>query len=264
MAIARENPPIGGKRTNTNIGKHGTAQELLAKAQAGDELAMNRLLTLIQTQHMPKRIKHYYGRNVLIEQADIESEFLLGCYEAIKIAKMDVGNPLMFILWKGQLAVAHIFRRKLKEGVQVNCKTCGIRPLTYINRELVCNKCGSNDVTSRMVIIDESQKSDDMKNGTARFDVLGDPFREMDAIFALATEDMAIEEIRKKLRGRQLELFNILIVEQINRDTSDNYLAEIAKRWGVSTACVSVYLRKLRFAVLNHFSDGDYDEQASH
>lgn len=238
-----------------------TALELLDQAQKGDELAMNRLLTLIQKEHMPKRIKHYYGRNVLVEQADIESEFLLGCYEAIKIAKMDVGNPLMFILWKGQLAVAHIFRRKVKEGVQVHCKECGIRPMTYINRELICNKCGSNQVTSRMIVVDESQKSDDMKNGTARFDVLNDPFKEMDAIFALATEEMAIDEIRVKLRGRQRELFDILVVEQINRDTSDNYLAEIAARWGVSTACVSVYLRKLRFAVLNHFSDGAYEEE---
>lgn len=52
-----------------------------------------------------------------------------------------------------------------------------------------------------------------------------------------------------------LQLFDLLVIEQVNRDTSNNYLEEIANRWGVSTACVSVYLRKLRVKVLEHIHE---------
>lgn len=234
---------------------------LLKRAQDGDLVATNKYLAMIRDYHMPKRIKHYIKRNVLVEQVEIESEYMLGAYEAMSIAKLDVGNPLDFILWKAGLKVAHLFKKRVRAGVTVHCKTCGLTSMGYKNRTVLCGKCGSNDVTTQMIEVGDSQLTEaEIENGTSAYDRAQgqDPFGEIDAIFGLATEEIMIKEIQAKLNGRVLELFNIMIVEQINRTTSDNYLQEIADRWGISTACVSVYLRKLRAAIIRHLErDGD-------
>jgi predicted nucleic-acid-binding Zn-ribbon protein len=234
--------------------------KLLERAQSGDIVAVNKYLAMIRDNHMPKRIKHYIKRNVLVEQVEIESEYMLGCYEAMSIAKLDVGNPLDFILWKGGLKVAHLFKKRVREGVTVHCKTCGITSMGYKNKTVLCGKCGSNEITTQMIMVGDSQLTDvEIQNGTTAYDraQAQDPFGELDAIFGLATEEIMIAEIQKKLSGRVLELFNIMIVEQVNRTTSDNYLQEIADRWGITTACVSIYLRKLRLAIVRHLGDDD-------
>lgn len=209
---------------------------------------------------MPKRIRHYLQRNVLVEAVEIESEYLLGCYEAMSVAKLDIGNPLEFILWKGGLKVAHLFKKRVRQGVNVLCKTCGLTTMGYVNKTVACGKCGSTDITTQMILVGDSQLTQtEIEAGSTAYDraQAGDPFEEMDAVFGLATGQIMIAEIQEKLNGRVLELFNILVVEEVNRFTSDNYLQEIATRWGVSTACVSVYLRKLRVAILRHFENAD-------
>jgi hypothetical protein len=238
--------------------------QLLARAQSGDIVAVNKYLAMIRDNHMPKRIKHYIKRNVLVEQSEIESEFMFGCYKAMDEAKLDVGNPLDFIMWKGGLEVAHLFKKRVREGVIVNCKTCGITSMGYRNKTVLCGKCGSSDITTQMTLVGDSQLTDtEIANGTTAYDraSAADPFSEIDAIFGLATEEIMIKEIQAKLNGRVLELFNIMVVEEINRVTSVNYLQEIADRWGVTTACVSVYLRKLRLAIWKHLGNDDGDDE---
>ncbi len=83
---------------------------LIAASQKGDVDAMNRLLRLIEKEHAPGRLRKYRNRNVLVQMDDINSEFLLGCWKAVATAKLDLGNPLHFICWKGELAVLHLFR----------------------------------------------------------------------------------------------------------------------------------------------------------
>jgi hypothetical protein len=233
--------------------------DLLREFQGGSVEAANRLLKVIRDEHMAQRLRPYKNRNVLVDQDEIESEFLLGCYEAMSSAKLDLGNPLMYILWKGGLAVAHLFRKKVREGVNVMCKTCGQTSFGYEKRQVVCGKCGSNEVSTQMVMVGDSQLTEaEIETEHTQYDrALGDPFGELDAAFSLATNGIMIEEIQARLNGRVLELFNLLVIEQINRSTSDNYLQEIATKWGVSTACVSVYLRKLRYAILTYLSDDD-------
>jgi hypothetical protein len=234
---------------------------LLRKAQQGDQAAANKFLAMIRDKHMASRTRMYKNRNVLVDQAEIESEFLLGCFEAMRSAKLDVGNPLMFILWKGGLAVAHLFRKKIREGINVHCRTCGETSMGYTKRRIVCGLCGSDDVRTEMVMIGEAQLTDaEIEAEHTPYDrATTDTFGELDAVFQLSTEGIMIEEIQARLNGRVLELFNIIAVEQINRSTSDNYLQEIATRWGVSTACVSVYLRKLRIAILKYLADDNGD-----
>lgn len=245
---------------------------LIAASQAGDSLATERLLSIIKKEHMGNRTRKYINRNVLVMQDDIESHFLEGCWKAIEKAKLDLGNPLHFICWKGELAVLHLFRRNLRAGVRVNCSTCGTTNMTYTTKggtnatdkvkpgkrgksQISCAKCGATDVNTFMVTVDQSQMREEIENGTLQpWDKI-DPERvhdEMETMFNAITYDMHVEEIRAKLNGRVLQLFDMLIIRQINRDTSQNYLEEIANEWGVSTAAVSVYLRKLRYKVLEH------------
>lgn len=229
---------------------------LIAASQQNDDQAINTLIDVIKREHMPSHIRRFVQRNVLIAKDEIESEFLLGCWGAIKQAKLDIGNPLYFICWKGKLSVIHLFRKRLREGVRVNCSTCGVGSLQYIARQktAVCATCGATDVSTFMVVTDESQSNPDLDSvdlETRIWDKI-DPSRvgELNNVqFSNVTYDIQIEEIRSRLNGRVLQLFDMLVIEGINRETSDNYLDEIAKRWNVSTACVSVYLRKLRIKV---------------
>jgi hypothetical protein len=252
-------------------------KDLIAAAQRGDELATNKLLKIIQTEHMPRRIRRFIKRNVLVTQDEIESEFLLGCWRAIQVAKLDIGNPMMFIGWKGELAVTHMFRKKIREGVRVNCTTCGVGTIQYkrnahtheerlrgAKAPIACSKCGATDVDTFMIVMDESQMKEEFEGGAPssamwdKIDIDHIPAAQ-DALFENITHDIVIEEIRCKLNGRVLQLFDKLVLEQVNRDTSVNYLAEIAREWGVSTACVSVYLRKLRIKVIEYLDERGAD-----
>lgn len=229
--------------------------ELLAKSQAGDEDATNKLLSIIKKEHMNSKIRRFVQRNVLIGKDEIESEFLIGCWEALKIAKPDVGNFIHFVCWKGQLKVLALFRKQLKEGVRVNCSTCGVGSLTYsaARKTALCSKCGATDVTTFMVVTDETQHEPggdfgDMNDPTPTWDKMN-PSEVLDhneQQFDEITHGIRVEEIRSKLTGRTQQLFDKMILEGINRETSNNYLEEIANDWGITTACVSVYLRKLR------------------
>lgn len=224
---------------------------------------------------MGKYTRRYRERNVLVGMDDIESVFLEGCWKAINKAKLDIGNPLNFICWKGELAILHLFRKNLRDGVKVNCSTCGTSSLTYatkgaqintkarpgkrgIKSQICCRKCGATDVETFMTTVDQSQQREEIENGTMQPWDRIDPSQvadEMEDLFSAMTFDIHVQEIRAKLNGRVLQLFDLLVIEQVNRDTSNNYLEEIANRWGVSTACVSVYLRKLRVKVLEHIHE---------
>lgn len=227
---------------------------LISQSQQGNEMATERLLVILRDEHMPKRIRRHIKRNVLVEEAEIQSAWLEGAWKAIRLAKLDVGNPLMFICWKGDLQVLHLFRKKIRDGVRVNCSTCGITTMSYRKKgtksPISCSQCGNTDIETFMTTVDESQASEDIDASgvVCAWDRI-DPDHiqeEMDGLFSDITYEIQVEEIRTRLNGRVLQLFDKLVVEQINRDTSKNYLEEIANEWGVSTACVSVYLRKLR------------------
>lgn len=235
--------------------------ELITASQSGDEDATNKLLQIIKDQHMGRYTRRFIRRNVLVDQEEIESEFLVGCWAAIKKAKLDIGNPVNFICWKGSLKVLHLFRTKLRDGVRINCSTCGTGTLVYKAKlkRAVCGKCGATDVQTYMIVMDESQMNPEISGNAVVMPwdkIAQDNMQdEADHQFSNITYDIMVEEIRSRLNGRVLQLFDVMVVEAINRDTSDNYLSEIATRWGVSTACVSIYLRKLRSKVAEYMAE---------
>lgn len=239
---------------------------LIASAQQGDEFAMNEFLRIVRDHHMPPRIRRYINRNVLVEQGEIESEFLRGCWKALPQAKLDLGNPLLFILWKGQLAVAQLFRKQIKQGVKVDCRQCGRVAMGYKNGKVECSQCGARDVETHMIMVNESTMIAEQQENGERGPIwdrltADDMHGEMDLIWSTVTYDIQVEEIRARIRGRTLQLFDAIIIQGINRDSSNNYLAEIAKMWGISTTAVAIYLRKLRVAIEAYYLGDEIVEE---
>ena len=219
--------------------------DLVSKAQDGDEIATESLIKIIKNYHMPRYVGKYRGRNVLIDDADIESEFLMGAFKALNQAKLDLGNPINFICWKGSKAVQSLFRTRLRNEVNYQCLSCGHEGLIgWKYKTPVCKSCDSDDIHTWMMTIQASDTNDSLEEFTSS--------RRMSADYAwqLAVHGIQIEEMRARLSGRALELFDIIIFEGINRDSSKNYLQEIANRWGVSTTAVAMALRKLRRDIL--------------
>ncbi len=234
--------------------------QLIDAARTGDELAIEKLLRIIRDHHMPQRIHRYRRRNVLVDEGEIESAFLKGCWKAIKQVRMDIGNPLLFILWKGNLSVSQLFRKLIRQGVKLTCDHCGAASLGYKAGKVQCGTCGSNDVQTHMILVNESQlltdRSDAERGAVWDKIIAGDMHVAKNNVWEAATHEITVQEIRARLNGRVLMLFDAIIVEGINRDTSKNYLAEIAGNWGISTTAVAIYLRKLRTAVAAYFEEG--------
>lgn len=215
---------------------------LIQAAQGGCPDATDKLFKTIIHEHMQARIARRRGRNVLVDDHEIESEFLLGCWMALKKVK-DIGNPLLYMLWKGDMAVAQLFRAKITKNVKALCSSCGAeRPVKMKRGRSTCVVCGSEDVDTRMV-----------EQPLPEGDVESDNYS-AEAVWHVAVRDVRTQEIRSLLSGRVLQLFDIIVLEGIDRESSRNYLAEVAERWECSTANVSIVLRKLRCAVAAYLS----------
>lgn len=243
--------------------KPTTTLHLIDQAQRGNREAAELLFGLIKDEHMPKRVRRHYDRNVLVEPAEIDSYFLEGCWKALARAKLDVGNPLMFMLYKGELAVVDLFRSKVQAGVLASCNDCGqTKRVIMKGGRATCRSCGSRDVSTAMIEVRESTLTrsggrDDRDPGAELDRMLSVGRRgvqaETDDAFFLATRNIQIDEMRARLNGRILQLFDLIVTEEINSATSQNYLKEIAGRWGVTVPCVAVYLRKLRAIIEGYF-----------
>lgn len=238
-----------------------TTRTLIRDAQAGDRDALEELFRIIKDEHMPRRVRRHYARNVLVEPAEIDSEFLLGCWKALPRAKLNVGNPLMFMCYKGGMAVVDLFRSRIEKGVLASCSDCGQTRNTLMKAgRPTCRSCGSRNVTTAMQEANETSlaKPHSGADSAYVFDAAmahGGPgvVVRAEAVWFLATRNIQVEEMRARLNGRVLQLFDLLVTEEINSATSKNYLKEIADRWGVSVPCVAVYLRKLRARVEEYF-----------
>lgn len=226
--------------------------DLICRAQAGDDLATTELLNIVRTVHMPRYTGKYKGLNVLVSNDEIESEFLLGVWKALPKAKLDVGNPINFICWKGQRAVQTLFRNNIRRETRYHCGACGHSGvMAYRAKTPLCAKCGYDMIDTWMV-----EKADQPDNLEGNFQPMANaPGVDAETAWQLAVYGIEIEELRSRLSGRTLELFDIIILEGINRDSSQNYLREISQRWGTSQMRVVHVLRKLRSEVEDYFQE---------
>lgn len=237
---------------------HSTTS-LIRSAKRGNARAKEDLFALIYKEHLGAWTRRYRSRNILVDDQDVESEFMLGCLTALQTVSLTKGNPLLFMLWKGNLAVADLLRSRIQKGVRATCYDCGITRSVKTRRgKPTCRGCGSTNLRTFMVVDSaESLAADGRGSDTQAWDRLSMDRAAVDAdsVWGIATYGVQVEEMRSRLNGRVLELFDLIVIEEVNRETSQNYIREIAERWGVTTACVSVYLRKLRAAVELYLAD---------
>ena len=222
---------------------------VIARAQDGDDLAITELINLIKVNHMQRHVWMYYGRNVLIDNDEIESEFLLGVWKALDKADLYIGNPLNYLCRKGQWAVQTLFRNRIRRETRYQCLECNSTgTMGWKYKVPVCTKCQSRDIETWMVLNADTVGDDisliNLYTGTSS-----------ETAWQLAVYGIQIEELRERLSGRTRDLFDVIIIEGINRDSSRNYLQEIANQWGTSTTAVAAALRRLRREVGFYFAE---------
>lgn len=196
--------------------------ELLRLAQQGNKNAEELLIVEIRDKFMGKRIGRYLHKNRIVEDEDLKQEFLIGVGLAIPKAKLDMGDPIEYLIKQGVYRVRSYLRQNIIKNTSQICNDCGyVTRLNMIDGQYVCKRCGSNNITTR-----ETNENDEM--------ILMNIISTEDDINEIISQDM-IDRFEKTLTpGTNVYNLYILLKSGINKDNPQisNYIKEIAKIWG--------------------------------
>lgn len=225
---------------------------IIMSAKDGDEFATEKLLTIIRDNHMNRAIAKYLNKNRLAENDDIKQVFMIGVALNISSVRLDIGNPIIYLINCGIWRVRSYFRSQVFNNTKQTCLDCGntCRPtkvikkndvVVYKSDDWVCPSCGSHHVDVAQCTGAEIKEDNAMNTYTSRL------------VEDLVIDSMVVDEFRSTLSGRVLQLFD-MINQGMDRDGTSSYMRDIADEWGVSTACVAQYLKRLKAAWHAHFS----------
>ena len=214
---------------------------LLKLAQSGDKVAEDNLIAYIRDNEMRKRISKYLHKNRQVEDEDLKQEFLIGVALSIPKASLEIGEPIEYIISQGVYRVRSYLRKHIIQSTTQICKSCGYESrLNKVGDHYECKKCGSHNVETR-----ETHDHDEiaLENKCVDDDEIEKLMEDMGA-------DRIIEDFRNTLDKdtKAYYLFVLLYDEDINSDNPDieNYIKEIAKRWGTSQTLVVQVKEKLK------------------
>lgn len=224
--------------------------ELLKLAQSGDKVAEDNLIAYIRDNEMRKRISKYLHKNRQVEDEDLKQEFLIGVALNISKASLEIGNPIEYIISQGVYRVRSYLRKHIIQNTTQVCGDCGYESrLNRVGNHYECKKCGSHNIETREVY-DHDEIA--LENKCAEDD-------EIEKLIEDAGADSIIEDFRNTLdkNTKAYYLFVLLYDEDINSDNPDveNYIKEIAKRWGTSQTLVVQVREKLKVKLLNFCKD---------
>lgn len=224
--------------------------ELLKLAQFGDKVAEDNLIAYIRDNEMRKRISKYLHKNRQVEDEDLKQEFLIGVALNISKASLEIGNPIEYIISQGVYRVRSYLRKHIIQNTTQVCGDCGYESrLNRVGNHYECKKCGSHNIETREVY-DHDEIA--LENKCAEDD-------EIEKLIEDAGADSIIEDFRNTLdkNTKAYYLFVLLYDEDINSDNPDveNYIKEIAKRWGTSQTLVVQVREKLKVKLLNFCKD---------
>lgn len=196
--------------------------ELLRLAQDGNKAAEELLIVEIRDKFMNRRIGRYLHKNRIVEDDDLKQEFLIGVGLAIPKAKLDMGDPIEYLINQGVYRVRSYLRQHIIKNTSQICGDCGyITRLNMIDGHYVCKRCGSTNITTQ-----EVSNNDEML-------LINIPTTQ-DEIEDIIGQDM-IDRFEKTLTpGTNVYNLYVLLRSGINRDNPDipNYIKEIARIWG--------------------------------
>jgi len=223
---------------------------LIFNAQNDNTIATDILLEEIKQHHMRRRISRFTSKNCLLEDDDIRQEFMIGCAIGLTKAKLDVGEPFLFILQSGTWQTQRYVKKHINQGTMQTCRTCGNKSrLNIVDNNYVCKKCGSTDVATDMV----SDKNE------ITFDNLVDEYDDLNTMILDDTVEALIVGFEDLLKeGTNVtRLFDAMIRRDINTTNPDveNYLKQIAKEWDTSAVNVNFNLTKLRKRFRKYLDD---------
>lgn len=215
--------------------------ELLRLAQEGNKCAEELLIVEIRNKFMNKRIGKYLHKNRAVEDDDLKQEFLIGVGLAIPKAKLDMGDPIEYLIKQGVYRVRSYLRKNIIQSTSQVCNVCGyITRFNVVDGQYVCKKCGSTDITTQEV----NEYDEVIMMNMPSMD------HEIDDIIS---QDM-IERFEATLvPGTNVYNLYILLKSGINRDNPNitNYIKEIAKIWGgCSEQNVVQNIEKLRKKII--------------
>lgn len=239
----------GGRSSMTDKNK-GYPIELLELAQSGDRVAEDNLIAYIRDNEMRKRISKYLHKNRQVEDEDLKQEFLIGVALNISKANLEIGNPIEFIISQGVYRVRSYLRKHIIQNTTQICMDCGYESrLNRIVNQYECKKCGSHNVETR-----ETCDHDEfaLENKICEDD-------EIDRFIEDISACKIIDEFRSTLdiNTKAYNLFVLIYDEDINSDNPniENYIKEIAKRWGTSQTLVVQTKEKLKVKLLRFCQD---------
>lgn len=219
--------------------------ELLKLAQSGDRIAEDNLIVYIRDNEMHKRIGKYLHKNRQVEDEDLKQEFLIGVALNISKANLEIGNPIEYIISQGVFRVRSYLRKHIIQNTTQVCSDCGYESrLNRVGNQYECKKCGSNNIITREVS-DHDEFA--LENTCIDED-------EIEKLIEGIGADKIIAKFRDTLddNTKMYHLFVLLYDEDINSDNPeiDNYIKEIAKRWGTSQTLVIQVKEKLKTRLL--------------
>lgn len=224
---------------------------LLKLAQSGDKVAEDNLISYIRDNEMRKRINKYLYRNRQAEDEDLKQEFLIGVALNISKANLEIGCPIEYIIAQGVYRVRSYLRKHIIQNTTQICRDCGYesRLNRISNNQYECKKCGSHNIETR-----EVHDHDDIAIENKH-----DEDDEIERLIEDASAEKIIEEFRDTLdkNTKAYYLFVLLYDEDINSDNPEveNYIKEIAKRWGTSQTLVVQTKEKLKVKLLRFCED---------
>jgi hypothetical protein len=221
------------------MGRNDEATGLLVSAQQGDKNAEFDLINLIRTNYMPRRLSKYLSRNRQAENDDLRQEFLIGVALKIYDARLDIGDPIEFLIAQGLYRVRSYLRKCIRANTMQICELCGtksrLNPIGHGRYQ--CLHCGA---TSPYVQTTELADKNEII-----FDNLGDYGFEDELILRMRLHDFE----SSLTPGSNVERVYIMLKDGVDRDNPlvNNYIQDIAHRLGgCSNQNVVQIIKKLR------------------
>lgn len=232
------------------IQSNNEIKELILKAQSGDRQAKEELVKFMADNGCMAIIGRYLTINKLLEPADAKSEFWIGVILALPKVRMDIGDPLQYLMWKGETHAISALRKIISNSITAVCKDCGLRFKLYrVGSNYICRRCSSIDLETFPNEINLTTfTSNSEKETTPDIGIIDD----VDTSFKLD-----LETFSSLLSRQELCVYNLITKENVNRFYVNNYIEEIATRMQISQQCVSIYIKRIRMKLKDYLKEND-------
>lgn len=217
------------------------------------QFALNDLLLDIQQNKMGAiyRYKQAISSANYLDGEDLESVFLMACYEAILVAEVEKGDPMRFVLDRGKKRVIDEVRKAYRRTLKQYCKSCESTTRTHTVKGVpTCPKCGAS---GEMVKTEQVVHGDD---GTVLNTVVG-----INAFDNDIHEQMILDGFKSRLSGRVLDVYELIVEQGFDRGACKNYIADVAEELQISKPNVNKRLRTLRDELTSYLAEL-HDEEA--